>query len=331
MKQQQADLKQNFHDWLVTQGFCTKTKTGRVGSVYEYIRHIDRICDIIQSKHDNGSWNWLAQHIYPVLGFFVLCRKGSVKINATNQNCAKEFLTSFLNSMSTSDRNAQSYFMVQTQYSDGEILDEYATIREFILPGLSNDITLKLNIPKAIADSERKALKKFYKFLCDWLTLQKAEQYGLNYSKIIETKNQIDNLKQRPTKPMFELKVRGGTNKRPPQLEPVNSKCRVQRIRELMGITRGAKLPIEPDKDGMYSPIDANKHMQDHFCESDKAEGPEVKEWWDTKTVLTKIRWTKDKWKYHKNKVARVEVSKKKTIYYPPDVMKEARKKFTIL
>ncbi len=326
MKQTQTDLRQSFHDWLVRQGLSEKTRTGRAGTVYEYIRHIDKVCDIILLKHDNDSWKWLAQHIYPILGFLVLCRKGFFEVNLNSPSCIKEFLTSFLNNMSTADRKAQNYFMVQTQYSDGKILDEYLSIREFVLPSFCNEITLKLNIQKAVANNERKAVRKFYQFLCDWLTLQKAEQYGFDYSKIRDVQNQLDDLRQETTKPIFRFIVRGGTNRRPPQLEPNTGHCGADWIRELFGkASRGMAIPIKPDSTGKYSVSELNGWVKNNFQASKKKEGPEEEEWWTTKRVLKETGWTKDILKRKRKKIAHITISDRKIIFYPPDVLNEAR------
>ena len=90
-----ADLRSDFHDWLVQQGLSEKTRTGRRGSIYEYLRCLDRVCDIVQSKHDDDSWRWLAKNIYPILGFFILCKNGPVKINESNVGHLKEFWSAF--------------------------------------------------------------------------------------------------------------------------------------------------------------------------------------------------------------------------------------------
>lgn len=328
MKQTQTDLRQSFHDWLVRQGLSEKTKTGRAGTVYEYVRYIDKVCDIVQSKHDGDSWKWLAKNIYPILGFYILCRKDPVVINFKNKARLEGFLTEFFNCWPSYSENSQKYLVMQTPLSEKDDINSYRMIQEVVWDSLEinkSEITLYLNIPKTVANNERKALKKFYQFLCDWLTLQKAEQYGFDYSKIRGVQNQLDNLRQETTKPIFRFIVRGGTNRRPPQLEPNTGHCGADWIRELFGkASRGMAIPIKPDSTGKYSVPEVNEWVKNNFQTSKKKEGPEEEEWWTTKRVLKETGWTKDILKRKRKKIAHIAISDRKIIFYPPDVLKEA-------
>ncbi len=328
MKQKATDLRQYFHSWLVRQGLSEKTKTGRAGTVYEYVRYIDKVCDVVQSKHDHDSWLWLAKNIYPILGFFILCRKGPVKINRENKYHFDGFMTAFFNCWQYYDENAQKYLVMRATYPEGHI-SSYLMIQEVVWDSLEinkSEITLKLNILKAVANNERKALKRFYQFLCDWFTPQKVEQCGLDYSAIRDTKSQIDTLKRKSSKQVFAFKIHGGTNKRPPQLEPNTGHCGADWIRELFGkASRGMAIPIKPGSTGKYSVPEINEWVRHNFRGSDKKEGPEMEEWWTTKRVLEKTGWTKDILKRKRRKIAHISLSERKIIFYPPDVLNEAR------
>ena len=52
MKDKILDLRQDFHDWLIRQGLSEKTKAGRPGTVYEYIKRLDRLSQNIFNKVD---------------------------------------------------------------------------------------------------------------------------------------------------------------------------------------------------------------------------------------------------------------------------------------
>lgn len=359
MKQDQTDLKQSFHDWLVKQGLSEKTKTGRAGTIYEYVRYIDKVCDIVQLKHDNDSWKWLAQHIYPILGFFVLCRKALVKINKENKNRLSGFVTAFFNCWSYHDENAQKYLVMQTPLYEGDdIINSYKMIQEFVWDGLEkndSEITLKLNIPEAVANNERRALQNFYQFLKE-NKYDPVNQKLLSHSKEkIRTHKNLTihyslislNLKRLnfwdcPGNAILTLVLRGGYFVYPPHLKStkINEIISKEKVRVLLQISDWSIRQLHNtgelshQKDGNYLVDDVDAYIQKCFKPSlTKKKPPKAKElkyWWTAKEIHEKLGISTQYVGQIREKVARIELTTGKCLYYPYEFKLHAKKKIRI-
>lgn len=68
-----TDLRNHFKRWLVNQGLAETTKNGRPGTVYEYLKRIDRLTGKIFKWKDN--WDLVAKHIFFILVVFLICPK----------------------------------------------------------------------------------------------------------------------------------------------------------------------------------------------------------------------------------------------------------------
>ena len=55
------DIKMQFKEWLIKNGLSEKTKTGRLGTIYEYLKRIDRLCIQLYGKEE---WETLLRDIY---------------------------------------------------------------------------------------------------------------------------------------------------------------------------------------------------------------------------------------------------------------------------
>ena len=55
------DVKVQFKEWLIKNGLSEKTKTGRLGTVYEYLKRIDRLCVQLYGKEE---WESLLKDIH---------------------------------------------------------------------------------------------------------------------------------------------------------------------------------------------------------------------------------------------------------------------------
>lgn len=51
-------MKNNFENYLISQGYSQKTPNGNPSTVYDYIKRIDKVCE-----YEKTSWEMLAQHI----------------------------------------------------------------------------------------------------------------------------------------------------------------------------------------------------------------------------------------------------------------------------
>lgn len=125
-----TDLKEDFRQWLIKQGLSEKTATGRHGTVYEYVRRIDKLCNLIYKGHDLKSWQQLAEDIYPILGFHLLCRKGDVCVTQNNIAEIKDFLETFLSNLNPYQENLENYFEVKLQLDNGDCVEHYTLIKD---------------------------------------------------------------------------------------------------------------------------------------------------------------------------------------------------------
>ncbi len=112
-----VNLKDDFRDWLIKQGLSEKTATGRHGTVYEYIRRIDKLCNLIYKGHNLKPWQQLAEDIYPIFGFHLLCRKSNVCVTQNNIAEIKDFLNIFLSYLRQYQDNLKNYpFICYTRF-----------------------------------------------------------------------------------------------------------------------------------------------------------------------------------------------------------------------
>lgn len=120
-----VNLKDDFRDWLIKQGLSEKTATGRHGTIYKYVRRIDKLCNRIYKGYDLQPWQQLAEDIYPILGFHLLCRKGDVCVTQNNIAEIKDFLNTFLSDLRQYQDNLKNYFEVKLLLDDGDYVEQY--------------------------------------------------------------------------------------------------------------------------------------------------------------------------------------------------------------
>lgn len=355
MKQTQTDLRQSFHDWLVRQGLSEKTKTGRAGTVYEYVRYIDKVCDIVQSKRDDDSWKWLAQHIYPILGFYILCRKDPVVINFKNKARLEGFLTEFFNCWPSCSENSQKYLVMQTPLSEKDDINSYRMIQEFVWDDLEinkSEITLYLNIPKTVANNERKALQKFYQFL-EENKYDPVSQKFLSHSKEkIRIKKKLIthyslisvNLKRLnfwdcSDNVIYAFITEGGYYSRAPKLYPEkeNETMTKEEVRDLLQISDWSFRQLHNSgelfhqNDGSYLVKNVDAYINSCFKPSStKKKAPKAKElkyWWTAKQIHDNFGISTQYVSKMKNTVARLELKTGKCLYYPYEFQTHSKTK----
>ena len=55
-------MRKQFEDYLIKQGYAVKTPSGKPSTVYDYIKRIDKVCEI-----ESITWHNLAMNISEVV------------------------------------------------------------------------------------------------------------------------------------------------------------------------------------------------------------------------------------------------------------------------
>lgn len=340
-----ADLKRDFKEWLISQGLSEKTKTGRAGTIYEYIRRIDNLCNKIYKGHDIQSWLQLAEDIYPILGFHLLCKNKEICVTQDNIAEIKDFLNTFLSVLRPYQENLNNYFDIKLQLDDGSYIEHYTQIKD-LLPFLTEEtLYLKFNISIIQANKNRNALERFYQFLSDTQHVNSNSDY---YKKLIEKKD-IKDFYKLLTKNISDIssyehtfdkhlelmsKIIGGTGVIPPQIDDSQETeayprtvCDILRISERTRKRLEMQGALVPLSNGNYSIEVVNKYIRDRFVKSKyQLTNTSYSQWWNVDEAhketgihrkrLQRLRNIKS----NKNEVAYVKVTERIYIYYPPDV-----------
>lgn len=347
------DIRRYFKEWLIKQGYSEKTKSGRPSTVYEYISQINKVCDIVYLDHNIPHWELLAEDIYPILGFYNLCKKEDAQITADNISQTKDFLINFLSRMRAYKDNIDNYFLIES-YFNGLFIDKYSLI-EILMNYLddNNYILCKFLGTPNERKKHRAALTKFFEFLKD---TKHINSYSNSYNKLrtpediesfyndiakkigvlISYQNQNDNIFKYNT---FKLmnRITGGNSSRPPQIDnskdnKVNPKTVMDILRISYNTLKRLNDTLVPDDDGNYNIDDINKYINDNFVASKYTDIVDLHDrWWTVKEAhensgihkkqLQRLRNPDST----KNEVAYIKVSKEIYIFYPPDVMRKCR------
>lgn len=338
-----ADLKENFREWLINQNLAETT-------IYEYIRRIDKICNIIYKGHRTQSWQQLAENIYPILGFHLLCRKGEVRITKDNIEPIKNFLLSFLFSMEPYKENLRDYLIVEMRSDSPKLcLNHYTQIND-LLPYLTDEaIVFEILVSVNQSNKNRNALEKFYQFLAKTGYTNPASS---NYKKLVE-KNDIEEYYIKLTKNITDLssysenasnslkllsRINGGTSIIPPQIDnSADTEAYPDTVREILRISirtlkrLASSRDLIPLENGNYSIETVNQYIKARFVPSKyHCTMTKVDKWWgvDEAHQQTGIHRKKLQRLRHsnpdENEVAYVRSSPTVYIYYPPDVIRKA-------
>lgn len=339
-----TDLKEGFKNWLVGQGLSEKTASGRQGTVYEYCRRIDKICNILYSGFDVQPWQQLTENIYPVLGLYLLCRKGDVRITQNNFSEMQPFLITMLSSMQPYQENLTSLFIVELVIDGASSIENYTQIKD-LLPYLTTETIIIKPIGSLIQNSKnRNALEKFYQFLSETKYVNPCSSY---YKKLIESKEtksfyeqltkKIDDIASnaRDINKDIELisRIIGGTGITPPQIDSVDTEAYPQTVCDILRISERTRKRLEmrgdlvPLSNGNYSVEAVNKYINDRFVKSKyTATNASYPYWWNISEAHKETGIHRKKiQRFHqansgKNEVAYVKISERIYIYYPPDV-----------
>ena len=342
------DIRRYFKEWLIKQGYSEKTKSGRPSTVYEYISQINKVCDIVYLGHNFPHWELLAEDIYPILGFYTLCKKEDIRITSDDISQTKDFLIEFLSRMLPYKDNMKNYYLIEL-HSDGYFIDQYSQIKDLI--NYFNDDNYIL-CKFLGSENERKkhcvALIKFFEFLqasqytnCNSNFYSKfkeptdIEDFYNNIAKnidiLISHQNQNNNI--------FKLmnRIIGGNSSIPPQIdnskdEKVNPQTVMDILRISYNTLKRLNDTLVPDDDGNYNIDDINKYINDNFVASKYKDIVTLYEtWWTVKEAhensgihkkqLQRLRNPDST----KNEIAYIKVSKEIYIFYPPDVMRKYR------
>ena len=347
-----SDLKEEFRKWLIKQGLSEKTKTGRLGTVYEYIRRIDKICDIIYSDQEQKKWECLARDIYPILGFHLICKTGKVSITRKNIDIIRNFLSLFLSSLRPYQESSMNYFDIKLRLDDGTYVEHYTLISD-LLPFFTTEI-LFLNFCDSVSqvNKNRNALEKFHDFLTD----NNGQNYILFSAKAKNENSHIGNGLKQLKKSFVELQsaqklnmnfvIAGGTRTEPPKLirsKSENSEIAAQgaglyEVLEILQISRWTlKRLVEAgilhkNANDLFDAEEINHFIRKNFVPLDgatSADTESVKIWWTNSKAQAQTGLNR---KYlerlrKEKKVSYIKVAPKRYLYYPPDLAQYSKVK----
>lgn len=344
-----VNLKDDFRDWLIKQGLSEKTASGRPGTVYEYVRRIDKLCNLIYKGHNLKPWQQLAEDIYPILGFHLLCRKGDVCITQNNIAEIEDFLNTFLSDLRQYQDNLKDYFEIKLQLDDGDCVENYTLIRD-LLPSLTTQtLLLKFSDSATQVNKNRSALEKFYQFLSDTQYINVASSYYKGVAEKKDIKNFYDQLAKNiddivsyryPNNRYLEFmsKITGGTGLEPPQIDNSHdTEAYPQTVCDILCISERTRKRLEDQKilvslpNGNYLIDDVNNFIQNRFVKSKyQQNNTSYPKWWNvdeahknTGIHRKKLQRLRDV-DPAKNEVAYVKITERIYIYYPPDVKRKA-------
>lgn len=353
-----TDLKEDFRQWLIKQGLSEKTATGRHGTVYEYVRRIDKLCNLIYKGHDLKSWQQLAEDIYPILGFHLLCRKGDVCVTQNNIAEIKDFLETFLSNLNPYQENLENYFEVKLQLDNGDCVEHYTLIKD-LLPSLTTQtLLLKFSASATQVNKNRNALEKFYQFLSDtqyinagsscYKRISEKTKINIFYNELAQKIKIIKSYPTNGNNQIFRIIIKGGNNIDPPKIEPRNTalgyetKAHFEDVREILGISRWTlKRLASSSKEFRLSPInidfkeyyidDVNKYIIAHFTRSttdNKYKGRILKKWWTASKVQKKLGCNSKKVERLRNDghFTYLHISQSIYLYYPDSVIRFCKK-----
>lgn len=347
------EIKEQFKNWLIEQGLSEKTSTGRPGTVYEYIRHIDNICDTLTSNTENSSWIWLADNIYYILGFYTVCKDGPVQVNKENYKNIINFIDVFLGHFY--DKIPETHFIIR--YPNTEIDSNYKLKRLVLYTTLGDEDTpldLKINLSPIIVNNQRKALQKFYQFL-------EAVQYDPNFK---ENQSQDDEKKRslklkehylaissslnelrswsNPKSQVFAITMEGGYYIRPPHLRATipDETMDAKAIMRLLQISEWSLKHLHKTGElthlakGEYYVKDVDDYIKKCFHKSEsKKEVPNAKDivyWWTAEQISDKFKISMQRVGQLRNRVAHLKIVNRKYLYYPYDFKKFIKKAIRI-
>ncbi len=344
-----ADLRDDFRHWLIKQGLSEKTKTGRAGTVYEYARRIDNLCNKIYKDHSIQSWQKLAENIYPILGLHLICRKGEMHIAKDEFAKIDIFIKSFESQLNQYKENFKDYFIVKFVFDENNISTNYNNVVELLIENTPPEITIfKISDSIIQINKNRNALEKFYQFLLD---IRCSDAISCCHNNIAE-REKVDNFYNDLTKKIqviksfeiapsniFELIVNGGNNCEPPLFDVSETKVASAWVCSLLRIERHTLSNIKALKPTSsskryYLIKDVNEFISKNFVKAKNSPVnlTAVKKWWTVKEAIEKTGLSSNQIKYLRKEayVSYVKVTDKIYIFYPYDFAKYAKNKFIV-
>lgn len=347
------DIRRDFKEWLIKQGYSEKTKSGRPSTVYEYISQINKVCDIVYLDHNIPHWELLAEDIYPILGFYNLCKKEDAQITADNFSQTKDFLINFLSSMRAYKDNIDNYFRIES-YFNGLFIEKYSLI-EMLMNYLDDNsyILCKFLGTPNERKKHRIALTKFFEFL-QASKYTNSNSYFYNkfkeptdienlYIRLYEKLQNIETLIKNDDL-LYELCIKGGNNIEPPMLEvekvseiTIDQVCLILRI-ERHTLRRISELKPRKTSRPKYLVSDVNNFIKKNFVPSISSANttiqmPETKKWWLVKEVIENTGLTTNQIKYlrQQNLVSYIKVTRNIYIFYPYDFKEYTKRNLIVI
>jgi len=304
-----TDLRNQLKKWLISQGLAETTKNGRPGTVYEYLKRIDRLASRIFKRKD--SWDLIAKHIFFILVVFLICPKTRTKPRIAELEDIHQILKQIgLSEQLIQAIREESYNDVDTVLCDiwnkskdnqknrVAILKYYEFLRSTEYP-LGNDYTKS---------------KSIYEEIDKFLSKLRDNRYDVFH---IEMEMTSSNKRARTIQPSSKY----DTDRLSAEEVAIALGCSVQTVYRL-GLKTYSSRPA-------YSVRDVQAYMNKHFHPSINSETAFQHKnigydnvWWKAQDAADKIGCSVTKVIRYRNehRIAYIDFSKRLVRYFLPDI-----------
>ena len=331
-----GDIKADFKQWLIEKGLSTTTKAGKQSTVYEYIRHLNLLCKKIFNSDTASEWEIIAENIYPILGFHMLCPREVMHLTEDDAQQLRFFLDSCYSATDIFQSSPkQEYFAIELYHDKSEITDHLNLI-SMIDKNLSEDdwLVLKINAPDSEKSKNRAALNSFYKFLSETefvpngvassKHLKNKRDVRKYYDGIAKDLRQIADIQNNITK----IYIAPGNILRPPLFAASytgDNEVRVDKVCELLSLERHAVKRMSPKTScGKVSKDDVNDFIKNNFhpAQNTSVSVPDETHWWTVEKLVKNkgIHPKKLQRLRYDGKLAYIKISSQKYLYYPHNI-----------
>ena len=305
-----SDLRTDFKRWLVDcKGLAETTKNGRPGTVYEYLKRIDRLAYRMFNR--KGDWDLVAKHIFFILAVFLICPKTIKPLVAVEL----EEIYQILRQAGLSEQLIQAIREASYNHIDSVLLEIWNTAKD--------------------NNKNRSAILKYYEFLCT-TEYPLADEYIKNKSIYKEIDKSLSKYRDN-RQPVFHVLVEhNSSNKRARTITsspgaPVDRLAAVEVATALgCSVQTVYRLGLKMYNDRpAYSLLKIQEYMNEHFHPSNNTEmvfkynSVDYKKGWvSAQEAADKIGCSVTKVIRYRNehRIAYINFSKRLVRYFLPDV-----------